>query len=110
MLELRLKIFLEINLNCVNNYINHALKFGANPDNRITAINKENCKGFSNLDIIDTGNCNDNLRILLDTEISKNCIKKNNCLVKINTSDIIKNCPDNINFEFIYLTYSCYGK
>jgi hypothetical protein len=109
MLPLRLSTHLELNLNCAGNFVNIARKFGANSDNKANAINKENCKGFSNVDVIDIGTCNNDLRILLNTEISKNCIKKRYCSVKINTLDILKNCPDNINFEFIYVIYSCYG-
>lgn len=100
---------LEINLNCNQYFVNDARKFGANSDIRIAAANKAYCKGFSTVDSIDIGSCNENLIVLLDSEISNNCKKKKKCSVKINIFDIIENCPDYSKFEYIYFTYSCYG-
>ncbi len=97
-------------INCTSNYlISTEALFGSSIDVLKKSENEQNCLGFSNKMNLDLSHCD--LTQNLKSKMEKNYCKGNStCDVDFLISDVFQNCTNNILFDTLYLSYSCYGE
>lgn len=99
----------NLDLNCGDDYtISSPVAIGGTTNKAKKSTNEAGCISYSNKMSLDTDHCN--LLTYLDEKMTESqCKGKNSCKVKLDITEIYKNCTKEILFDTLYTAYSCYG-